>query len=275
MDFQPTGTVHIVRLVSSILFLLTLSFSAQALTYPLEKIRPNGGVTAKSYLVIDDEGKVIAEKSADEPRPIASITKMMTVIVVLDTNRSLDEAITLNHKVRGRYHTHLPRTVKTLTRGELIDLAMVKSDNFAAYHLCSSYPGGLDNCVSAMNDKAIKLGMTDTRYTDPTGLYDTNISTARDLIKLITAAQEYPEMISSTKAKVDIKVKRRWWEFWNTNPLVRKGDDVILSKTGYIHSSGGCLVMLMNTETGKRTIALLGSRNTRTRFPEALHLVSN
>jgi D-alanyl-D-alanine carboxypeptidase len=229
-------------------------------------------VTAKSYIVSDLQGQIFQEFHADSPRPIASITKLMTVVVVLDTKLSLDEAVPLNFKLAGRYHTHLPRKLKTLTRGELIDLAMVKSDNFAAYHLCSSYPGGVDDCVQAMNAKAKTLSMTSTVYTDPTGLDSTNVSTARDLIKLMIMARTYPEIVSSTKPKVDIQVKRRWWQFWNTNPLVRKGEDVVVSKTGYISSSGGCLVMLINTDYGQRIVALLGSRNTRTRIPEALQL---
>jgi len=232
-------------------------------------------VTAKSYLVTDTQGQVIQEREPDSPRPIASITKLMTVIVVLDAKLDLDEAVTLNHKLRGRYHTHLPRKLKTLTRHELIDLAMVKSDNFAAYHLCSSYPGGVDDCVRAMNNKANNLSMSSTVYTDPTGLDNTNVSTARDLVKLIIMARTYPEIVGTTRPKVDIQVKKRWWQFWNTNPLVRQGEDVVVSKTGYISSSGGCLVMLMNTEYGQRIVALLGSRNTHTRIPEALHLVRN
>ncbi len=232
-------------------------------------------VTAKSYIVSDLQGQIFQEFQADSPRPIASITKLMTVVVVLDTKLPLDEAVPLNFKLAGRYHTHLPRRLKTLTRGELIDLAMVKSDNFAAYHLCSSYPGGVDDCVQAMNAKAKTLSMTSTVYTDPTGLDSTNISTARDLVKLMIMARTYPEIVSSTKPKVDIQVKRRWWQFWNTNPLVRKGEDVVVSKTGYISSSGGCLVMLINTDYGQRIVALLGSRNTHTRIPEALALVRN
>lgn len=230
-------------------------------------------ITAQSYLVTDTQGQVIQERQADNPRPIASITKLMTVMVVLDAKLPLDEQVPLNFKLAGRYHTHLPRKLKSLTRGELIDLAMVKSDNFAAYHLCASYPRGVDDCVRAMNLKADNLGMINTVYTDPTGLDDTNVSTARDLIKLMIMAKTYPEIVGSTKPKVDIQVKRRWWQFWNTNPLVRRGEDVVVSKTGYIHSSGGCVVMLMNTEFGQRIVALLGSRNTHTRFPEALQLV--
>jgi D-alanyl-D-alanine endopeptidase (penicillin-binding protein 7) len=230
-------------------------------------------VTAKSYIVSDLQGQIFQEFQADSPRPIASITKLMTVVVVLDAKLPLDEAVLLNFKLAGRYHTHLPRRLKTLTRGELIDLAMVKSDNFAAYHLCSSYPGGVDSCIQAMNAKAKILSMTSTVYTDPTGLDSTNVSTARDLVKLMIMARTYPEIVSSTKPKVDIQIKRRWWQFWNTNPLVRKGEDVVVSKTGYISSSGGCLVMLINTDYGQRIVALLGSRNTHTRIPEALQLV--
>ena len=106
--------VHIMRLVSS-LFLLLFCLTANA-------------VTAKSYLVTDTQGQVVIEQNADTPRPIASITKLMTVMVVLDSKLPLDEAIPLNFKLARQYHTHLPRKLKTLTRGELSDLAMVKSE---------------------------------------------------------------------------------------------------------------------------------------------------
>lgn len=232
-------------------------------------------ITAGSYLVTDTQGQVVIEQNADQARPIASITKLMTVMVVIDSDLPLDQPVALNFKLAGRYHTKLPRKLKTLTRSELIDLAMIKSDNFAAYHLCLSYPDGVGSCVAAMNNKARTLGMTSTVYTDPTGLEETNISTARDLIKLMIMAKTYPEIVGTAKPKVDVQVKKRWWHFWNTNPLIRNGEDVVLSKTGYISSSGGCLVMLMNTQFGQRIVALLGSRNTHTRFPEAVELVKN
>ncbi len=247
-----------------LLFCLLMALSAEAKT-----------ITAGSYLVTDTHGQVVIEQNADQARPIASITKLMTVMVVIDSDLPLDQPVALNFKLAGRYHTKLPRRLKTLTRSELIDLAMIKSDNFAAYHLCVSYPGGVDSCVQAMNTKARTLGMTSTVYTDPTGLDATNVSTARDLIKLMIMAKTYPEIVGTAKPKVDVQVKKRWWHFWNTNPLIRNGEDVVLSKTGYISSSGGCLVMLMNTEFGQRIVALLGSRNTHTRFPEALELVKS
>jgi len=232
-------------------------------------------VTAKSYLVTDTQGQVVIEKDADQPRPIASITKLMTVMVVLDAKQSLTEMITLDYKLARQYHTHLPRSVKNLTRQDLIDLAMVKSDNFAAYTLCENYPGGIDSCVYAMNTKAAILDMHQTHYTDPTGLDETNVSTARDLVKLIIMAKTYPDIVGATKPSVSLQVKHHWWQVWNTNPLVRTTDDVVVSKTGFINSSGGCVVMLMNTQFGQRIIALLGSKNTHTRFPEAEKLANN
>ena len=126
-----------------------------------------------------------------------------------------------------------------------------------------------------MNAKALTLSMYQTHYTDPTGLEDTNVSTARDLIKLIIMAKSYPEILGATRPSVSIQVKHHWWQVWNTNPLVRTTDDIIVSKTGFINSSGGCVVMLMNTPFGQRIVALLGSKNTHTRFPEAESLVNN
>jgi D-alanyl-D-alanine endopeptidase (penicillin-binding protein 7) len=252
--------------MNKIIFFLLVSFA----------VTVHAGVTAKSYLVTDTQGQVVIEKDADQPRPIASITKLMTIIVVLDSRQPLDDVIILDYKLSRQYHTHLPRGVKTLTRQDLIDLAMVKSDNFAAYTLCANYPGGVDSCIDAMNLKATNLGMTNTHYTDPTGLEETNISTARDLIKLIISAKSYPNIVSATRPSVEIKVKKHWYQAFNTSPIVRlHDDDIIVSKTGYIHQSGGCLVMLMNTQLGQRIIALLGSRNAHTRFLEAEELIKS
>jgi D-alanyl-D-alanine endopeptidase (penicillin-binding protein 7) len=152
----------------------------------------------------------------------------------------------------------------------LIDLAIVKSDNFAAYTLGANYPGGVARCIAEMNHIAFVLGMSSTTFADPTGLDPNNVSNARDLSKLVLAANEYTKITeASGKPQVSIKVKRRWWQFGNTNPMVRNSNDVRVSKTGYIGASGGCVVMLIDTELGQRVIVLLGSKNTRTRFPEA------
>ena len=243
------------------IFILTLVFTLTIQAKP---------ITAKSFLVTDNKGTVILEKNADRTQPIASITKLMTAIVVLNIHQDLSEELPLNFKKSNVYHTKLPRTLKTLSRGELLQLAIVKSDNFAAYTLCENYPGGVGRCVAEMNHEALEFGMYSTHFTDPTGLDKGNISNARDLVKLVLVASRHPEITdASGKPLVSIKVKKRWWDFWNTNSLVRKNSDrVIVSKTGYIHQSGGCVVMLLDTDQGQRVIVLLGSKNTRTRIPE-------
>lgn len=243
------------------LLLLTLMFGLTVEAKP---------ITAKSFIVADNRGQVISEKNADRTQPIASITKLMTAIVVLNARQDLAEELPLKFKHSKIYHTRLPRTLRTLSRGELLQLAIVKSDNFAAYTLCENYPGGVDRCVAEMNHHALQFGMYATNFTDPTGLDQGNQSNARDLVKLVLVASHHPEITdASAKTSVSIKVKKRWWEFRNTNPLVRHSDNVVVSKTGYIHQSGGCIVMLLDTELGQRVIVLLGSKNTRTRVPEA------
>ena len=243
------------------IFLLALVFTLATQAKP---------ITAKSFLVTDNKGSVILEKNADRTQSIASITKLMTAIIVLNANQDLTEELRLDFKKSNVYHTKLPRTLKTLSRGELLDLAIVKSDNFAAWTLCANYPGGIDRCIAEMNHEALEFGMYSTRFTDPTGLDQGNQSNARDLVKLVLVASRHPEITeASGKPLVSIQVKKRWWDFWNTNSLVRKNsENVIVSKTGYINESGGCVVMLLDTDIGQRVIVLLGSKNTRTRIPE-------
>jgi D-alanyl-D-alanine endopeptidase (penicillin-binding protein 7) len=248
------------------ILLLLWSFNVYAL--PIIPVQEN--VTAKSYVVTDEFGEIILEKDADQVRSIASITKLMTVSVVLNANLDLDEQIPISFKNRGTITSRLPHTIKSLSRRELINLAMVKSDNLAAQTLCESYPGGLNRCIAEMNHTAFILRMTQTHFEDPTGLNVKNVSSANDLVKLVLNAKNYDVIIeASGKAQVDIQVKKKWWHFGNTNPLVRKTNDIKISKTGYINASGGCVAMLLDTSVGERVIVLLGSKNTRTRFPEA------
>jgi D-alanyl-D-alanine endopeptidase (penicillin-binding protein 7) len=259
MAYQRIGMALIMLRASSFILALLLSTTVVA--------RP---ITARSYMVTDDKGQVISEKNADRTQSIASITKLMTAIVVLNAHQDLNEELTLNFKNAKTYHTHLPRTLKTLSRAELLQLAIVKSDNFAAYTLAENYPGGVERAVAEMNHEALEFGMFATHFEDPTGLDEGNMSNARDLVKLVLVASRHTEITdASGKPQVKIYYKKRWWEFGNTNPLVKRGDDVIVSKTGYINASGGCVVMLLDTELGPRVIVLLGSKNTHTRIPEA------
>lgn len=252
-------------MIKYISLLLLLSFNVYAL--PIIPVQQN--VTAKSYVVADEFGEIILEKNADQVRSIASITKLMTVTVVLNANLDLDEQIPIRFKNRGPITSRLPQSVKSLSRGTLINLAMVKSDNLAAQTLCETYPGGLRRCIEEMNNTAYNLRMTQTHFEDPTGLNAKNVSSANDLVKLVLNAKKYNEIIeASGKTQVDIQVKKKWWHFGNTNPLVKKSNNIKISKTGYISASGGCIAMLIDTSVGERVIVLLGSKNTQTRINE-------
>ncbi len=208
-------------------------------------------ITATSWLVADGNGKILESQNASESRSIASITKLMTAMVVLDAKQDLDEYI------------------KPYTRKELLQLMLVKSDNQAADKLCETYPYGRSACIAAMNNKAQELGLINTRYADPSGLNIMNISTAEDLVKIVIASSKYPEIVeASNMPQVKIKQRKGWFVFNNTNPLVAT-KDFIISKTGYIRASGGCIVAMLDTNVGRRIVVLLNSKNTYTRIPEA------
>jgi D-alanyl-D-alanine endopeptidase (penicillin-binding protein 7) len=209
-------------------------------------------ITAKSWLVADGEGHVIQSQNPDQVRSIASISKLMTVMVVLDKHQPLDEQI-------GKY-----------TRQQLIDLALVHSDNKASLELCEAYPGGSIECVRAMNIKARFLGMPNTQFAEASGLSVFNVSTANELIKLVKHASQYPEIVDAAQmSEVKIKIRKKWMVFRNTNPIIGKKYKFIVSKTGFINASGGCIVMMLDTDIGQRIIVVLGSKNTKTRIPEA------
>lgn len=216
-------------------------------------------LTAQAWLVADNNGKILEGSNMSEVRSIASITKLMTAMVVLDSGQSLSEIIP-----KKLYN-------KQLTRETLIDLAIVKSDNNAAKLLCDYYPGGYNKCVDAMNYKAASLQMDNSTFTDPTGRFHTNVSTAHDLIKLVFAASTYPLIVeASNMDAVRWSIgKKKTAEFKNTNSLVGNGYKFLVSKTGFINKAGGCIVMMIDTANGIRTVVLLGSKNTKTRIPEA------
>ncbi len=217
-------------------------------------------ITAQSWLVADEAGKVLDGSHTSDVRSIASITKLITAMVVLDGKQPLDEIIPT------KLYNKQP-----ITRQKLIELALVKSDNNAATILCQQYIGGYDECIHMMNRKVRELDMIDTQLSDSTGLNSKNVSTSTDLLKLVNAASSYPVIVAASKID-NIKLptkKNKWITLRNTNPLVGHGYDFIVTKTGFINKSGGCIVMMVNTINGVRTVILLGSKNTRTRIPEA------
>ena len=233
--------------ILSILVFFTLLYNGQA-SATNSPVR----ITANSWLVADGSGNIIEGENIEQQRSIASITKLMTVMVVLDANQDLDEYI------------------KPYSRKELIQLAMINSDNTAAQMLCNHYPKGLTSCIQAMNYKARQLGLTHTRYIEPTGLSVMNTSTAKELIKIVLESAKYPEIVNASKtSEVKIKLKKKWLIFHNTNPIIGKRHNFIVSKTGYIKASGGCIAMMIDTDIGRRIVVVLGSKNTHTRIPEA------
>lgn len=232
-------------------------------------------ITADSWVVADETGRIIQEINGDEVKSIASISKLITAMVILDAHQNLKEK--LHFPVRKHQMT-------TVLREEALQLALVKSSNGAADALCNSYPGGRRACIAAMNYKVAKLGLVHTHFSDPTGLNPKNVSTAKELIKIVLTAQDYPEIvqaasISTLTVKVKYKHRRkvyvRTMEFHNTNHDVGGGFfNFIISKTGFIHQAGACIVVLMETDIGKRVVVLLNSKSTHTRVPEAEYIAN-
>ena len=243
--------------IFSIFFIIALFFSLAAeAKQPSNTQKKRSNVSAKSWAVTDESGKIIKSLNANDLRSIASITKLMTAMVVLDANQNLDEKI------------------NDLSRRQHLRLALIRSNNHSSDLLCENYPGGYEACVDAMNAKARSLKMRDTSFVDASGLDDDNVSTSSSLIKLVLAAQAYPLIVKSSQTPhMRIKLDEGYFSYKNTNPLVNK--KFIVSKTGYIRAAGGCIALLMDTNKGRRVVVILGSKNTHTRIPEVKHLVRN
>ena len=229
-------------------------------------------------VIYDEQGqRPLYSKHADAVVPIASITKLMTAMVILDAKLPLDEPISIEAEDRD----HLKgtrsrmRNGMTLTRGELLKLALMASENRAAAALARTYPGGTQVVLTMMNAKARELGMDSTQFFDPTGLHSDNVSTAQDLVKMVMAAQNYELIHQYTTSQSHIVNVdgRRTLRFNNTNPLVRNASwDIGLSKTGYISEAGRCLVMQANILQRPVVIVLLDSWGKRTRVGDAVRI---
>ena len=220
-------------------------------------------LTAKAWLIADENGKIIVGEHEQSVRPIASITKLITAITVLESGANMSEDI-------------VTQEFGSISRAELLDMAIVRSNNQAAMLLCSTYPRGYKMCIKDMNDKLQSLGMVHSKVYEPTGLDPRNKSSAEELIKLVKEASRYPEIIgASSKSGVEVKIRKKWVFFRNTNPLIGTRQDILVSKTGWTRLAGGCLVMYLSTNKGYRTVVILGSRNTHTRIPEAEFIAQN
>jgi D-alanyl-D-alanine endopeptidase (penicillin-binding protein 7) len=234
---------------------------------------------SSSVLIVDQsDSTVLYSRRPDVAAPIASITKLMTALVVLDAKQPLDEPIAITQQ-----EAMLPKTrgsrlsVGTvLTRGDLMHLALMSSENRAAHALGANYPGGVPAIVKAMNLKAAALGMTTAQFVDPTGLSSDNVASPEDLSKLVLAAAQNARIREySTDPSYAVRVRKHLVEFHNTDNLVKNPTwNIIVQKTGYISEAGKCLVMEAVIEGRNVIIVLLDSAGRLTRVADAKRVKS-
>ncbi len=229
-----------------------------------------------SALVMDiNTGKTLYQKNPAQVRPIASLTKLMTALVVLAARQNLNQTLTIDQNDRDHIkHTYSRVRFGTkVSRRDALHLALMSSENRMASALARHYPGGRSAFIRAMNNKARQLGMRNSRFYDSTGLSTRNVSTARDLAKLITAAYRQPlirQFTQDTNKEMRFSTPAYSLMFNNTNPLVKNPDwDVRLSKTGYTDEAGRCLLMRAKPDRQELAIVLLNSVGKRTPIGDA------
>lgn len=240
---------------------------------------------SRSVVVVDLEtGKSIYEKDADIARPMASITKIMTAMVVLDSGQDMREEITLTASdfVGPKRASSNLKAGDRMNRAEILLMTLMKSENPAAKTLARNYPGGYDAFMRAMNRKAQELGMATAFFGDPTGLDKRNVASSHDLVKMVRAAGNYDliRRFSTTKS-YDFFVANnssgnRTYKANNTSSLVRSGDYPIgISKTGFINEAGRCVVMETRVNGRPAVIVILGASSSETRWGDAKNILSS
>ena len=259
-------------------FIAATAGNAIASTSKFSDLPGDPELKSASAIVLDETGNVIYGKDVDTVRPIASITKVMTAMVILDSGIPLDEKITITKEDRDMIRLTGSRLEygASLTRREMLLLALMSSENRAATALGRTYPGGMENFLQHMNRKARALGMSNSHFADPAGLKSENVSTAADLAKMVTAAEQYPLITeASTTTRMDVYPYRGRGHltYGNTNRLLKNASwDIELSKTGYINEAGRCLVMQANIEGEDVSIVLLNSFGKLTPFGDSNRL---
>lgn len=226
-----------------------------------------------AFVVDQETGEVLLEKNAQAVLPVASITKLMTALVVVEAGLPLDEQIAIaNEDVDTEKGSRSRLAVGvSLSREELLHLALMASENRAAHALGRAYPGGLPVFVAHMNRKARELGMADTRFEEPTGLSSNNRSSARDLATLVRATSTVPLIRElSTSQQAQVAVGSRSMSFRNTNALIANPSwDIELQKTGYIAEAGRCLVMQAQLAGRRLIMVFLDSSGKYSRLGDA------
>ena len=229
--------------------------------------------SAAAWVEDQETGKLLIQKQPNAVLPIASISKLMTAMVVIDAGLNLDEPLTIEpDDVDTIHHSHSRMPVgTTLTRRDALLLALMSSDNRCAHALGRTYLGGLEDCVDAMNEKAKSLGLSETHFKDTSGLSGSNVSSARDLARLVDTAYQYSLIRKfTTTKKATVYSGERVVEFHNTNHLVQNPSwQIGLSKTGFTGAAGRCLVMQANLAQRPVLIVLLDSQGKMTRIGDA------
>ncbi|MET3117063.1 D-alanyl-D-alanine endopeptidase (penicillin-binding protein 7) [Undibacterium sp. GrIS 1.8] len=269
------------RVISSLVFLFSVQFTSLASFANAANSHSKDASTlpfgSQHAIVVEDgTGRILLEKNSKDIVPIASLTKLMTAMVVLDSKPNMDEKISIelaDVDMLKHSSSHVPVGAK-LARSDVLQLALMSSDNRAAASLARTYPGGTTAFAAAVKAKIKVLGMTNTVINEPTGLSPGNTSTAADLIKMAVAASRYPEIADITTDQSDlIKINGRNVNFHNTNRLVgSKGWDILLSKTGFTNEAGNCLIMRFKLAGKKATLVLLNARASSSRFLDALNI---
>jgi D-alanyl-D-alanine endopeptidase (penicillin-binding protein 7) len=264
---------NVLHAICAFAIISLLSAAAQAAT-PKPKAAAGPEVRSAAALVVDAEnGEVLFQRDATHVAPIASITKLMTALVVMDAMQPLDEVIEITAADRWKgkgAHSRLPVGAK-LKRSDLLKLALLASENRAAHVLARNYPGGTAAFVKTMNVKAKALGMTKTRFADASGLSNANVSTARDLAKLVNAAARNSVIADySTLFSHEVRIGKSMLTYRNTNLLIGKPDwDILVQKTGYTNDAGQCLVMEAAIEGRPVVMVLMNSFGSLTRTADA------
>jgi len=262
------------------LAILAMQASAKVIRNPAKAARDPAKLVrdlklkSSSVLIMDaSDSSVLYSRHSDVPMPIASITKLMTALVVLDANQPLDEPIQITDADRDFPKGGVSRLTvgATLTRGDLMHLALMSSENRAAHALGNNYPGGMPAMVAAMNAKAEELGMASSHFVDPTGLSSQNVASPEDLTKLVIAASHNSSIREySTDTHYAVKIRRHMVQFHNTDNLVANPTwNIVVQKTGYIAEAGKCLVMAAVIEGRSVVIVLLDSLGKYTRVADA------
>jgi len=238
-------------------------------------------VNARAALVMDAQtGEVLYSKNSNASLPIASITKLMTAVVIADARLNMSETIALDQSDFScsgcKSSSSTLRAGDTMNRAEALLFALMKSENPAASALARTYPGGRSAFIAAMNAKAKQLGMTNTRYLESTGLHPGNVASARDLSILVTAASQYGLIRQfSTTPTYDFNLGYRVLKSNNTNALVRNGGwNINISKTGYINEAGRCVVMHTTLNNRPAVVVILGAPTTQARNDTAINLMT-